>query len=73
MPQFFNSTAMNKKEIMASREDRYPMLKVVVLELKVENGFKKLMHLLNEEELKEFAQVKNLVAKLVLQDLKDIT
>jgi len=31
------------------------------------------MHLLNEEELKEFAQVKNLVAKLVLQDLKDIT
>ena len=25
MPQFFNSTAMNKKEIMASREDRYPM------------------------------------------------
>ena len=23
MPQFFNSTAMNKKEIMASREDRY--------------------------------------------------
>ena len=27
MPQFFNSTAMNKKEIMASREDRYPMAK----------------------------------------------
>ena len=25
MPQYFNSTAMNKKEIMASREDRYPM------------------------------------------------
>ena len=25
MPQFFNSTAMNRKEIMASREDRYPM------------------------------------------------
>ena len=25
MPQFFNSTAMTKKEIMASREDRYPM------------------------------------------------
>ena len=25
MPQFFNSTAMNKKAIMASREDRYPM------------------------------------------------
>ena len=23
MPQFFNSTAMNRKEIMASREDRY--------------------------------------------------
>ena len=23
MPQFFNSTAMTKKEIMASREDRY--------------------------------------------------
>ena len=23
MPQYFNSTAMNKKEIMASREDRY--------------------------------------------------
>ena len=27
MPQFFNSTAMNRKEIMASREDRYPMAK----------------------------------------------
>ena len=27
MPQFFNSTAMTKKEIMASREDRYPMAK----------------------------------------------
>ena len=27
MPQFFNSTAMNKKEIMASREDRYPYAK----------------------------------------------
>ena len=27
MPQYFNSTAMNKKEIMASREDRYPMAK----------------------------------------------
>jgi len=27
MPQFFNSTAMNKKDIMASREDRYPMAK----------------------------------------------
>ena len=27
MPQFFNSTAMNKKEIMASREARYPMAK----------------------------------------------
>jgi len=25
MPEFFNSTAMNRKEIMASREDRYPM------------------------------------------------
>ena len=25
MPQIFNSTAMTKKEIMASREDRYPM------------------------------------------------
>ena len=23
MPEFFNSTAMNRKEIMASREDRY--------------------------------------------------
>ena len=42
MPQFFNSTAMNRKEIMASREDRYPiMLKVVVLELKMVTGFKK--------------------------------
>ena len=27
MPQFFNSTAMNKKEIMASREDRYDYAK----------------------------------------------
>ena len=27
MPQFFNSTAMTKKAIMASREDRYPMAK----------------------------------------------
>ena len=27
MPTFYNSTAMNKKEIMASREDRYPMAK----------------------------------------------
>ena len=25
MPEFFDSTAMTKKEIMASREDRYPM------------------------------------------------
>ena len=25
MPTFYNSTAMTKKEIMASREDRYPM------------------------------------------------
>jgi len=41
MPQFFNSTAMNKKEIMASREDRYPMAKGVVLELKMVTGFKK--------------------------------
>ena len=27
MPQFFNSTAMNRKEIMASREDRYDYAK----------------------------------------------
>ena len=27
MPQFFNSTAMNKKEIMASREARYDYAK----------------------------------------------
>ena len=27
MPTFYNSTAMNKNEIMASREDRYPMAK----------------------------------------------
>ena len=27
MPQFFNSTAMTKKEIMASREDRYDYAK----------------------------------------------
>ena len=25
MPTFYNSTAMTKNEIMASREDRYPM------------------------------------------------
>ena len=33
---------MNKKEIMASREDRYPLwLKGVVLELKMVTGFKR--------------------------------
>ena len=27
MPTFYNSTAMDKNEIMASRQDRYPMAK----------------------------------------------
>ena len=74
MPQFFNSTAMTKNEIMASREDRYDgYAKGGRVRAKEGDGFKKLTNLLKLEELKEFAQVKNLVANLALQDLKDIT
>ena len=67
MPTFYNSTAMTKNEIMASREERYDYAKGGRVSAKAESGFKPLLLNQKRKVLWVDARAKNLEVKLVRQ------